>query len=476
MSASSTTGRGWRRLSVRLSLWYAGLFSLSVAALFGLAYVVLAQALAAKDAEILRSKLKEYSVLYAAGGVPALRAAVDRETDGGAQRSLLVRLRQGRDEITLGAVPDEWIAARSVERDFFGFAREVRVVRLPRDAERELTLASTTLRDGTVLEVGRITNNRRLVLEPFRQRFGLVGLGVIVLSLGVGVFLADRALRPVREIAATARRIIATGDLEARVPDGRGHDDLDELVQLLNSVLHRNAGLVRALRESLDNAAHDLRTPLTRMRGTAEMALLNPDRTDLAQEALADCVEESDRVLTLLASVLDITAAEAGLMRLQRQTTDLVPLLREIADAYRPSAEDKGLRFELELPPRCEAWADPVRVRQVFANLVDNAVKYTPAGGRIGVSARWQTDAAEVLVSDTGPGIPAAERSKIWTRLYRGDASRSQRGLGLGLSLVKAIVDAHGGQVRVGDAAGGGAEFAVTLPVAPDGGLRTGKP
>jgi signal transduction histidine kinase len=461
-----------KSLALRLAVRYTLVFALALAVVFSALYWVLATALERRETEAVERRADLLKAAFEYGGPLAMRSQLG--TDRAPEvRSYFVRIVGPNNESIFEHVPATWIETQVQQLrmpllEHFGIpaTQEVRTqtVRVPENAYRDYAIALRPLRGGLILQVGRSTDSRAVLLAPIRRAFGWVGGGALLLSLVLGTLVGWRATRPLRAVSATARRILETGDFSARVPAPGGTDELAVLARQFNTLLDRNSTHVRVLRETLDNLAHDLRTPLTRLRGTAELALQDSGEPGEARAALADCVNESDRLQHLLEALLDISAAEAGALKLNRDRIDVRALVDRAVDLYREVAEEKGIAIVVEQPAPAECDADAIRLGQAINNLLDNALKYTPRGGRVTLALREEPAAVVLTVADNGPGVPPGERDAVFRRLYRGDASRSQRGLGLGLSLVKAIVEAHGGTVVIDNAPGGGARFTVRLP------------
>jgi len=323
-----------------------------------------------------------------------------------------------------------------------------------------------------LVKVTELSNGFRLLigrdLEERRRLFGIVAKGtqwsvlvVIVLGICGGVFVSRRVLQRIDAMTGTAQRIMA-GDLTGRLPVGRSGDELDRLAGNLNAMLERIEALMNGLKEVSDNIAHDLKTPLTRLRNRAEEALARSSSEADYRAALERTIEESDGLIRTFNALLMIARAESGQARGNMDDFDAAEVANGIYELYEPLAEDDGMTLTVKTAA-APLHGNRELISQALANLVENAIKYgkpaasaqplgIKAAREIAIEARRDGDAVLLSVTDHGPGIPEADRKHAIERFVRLEASRTQPGSGLGLSLASAVATLHGGELRLGDA------------------------
>lgn len=307
------------------------------------------------------------------------------------------------------------------------------------------------LPDGGTLLVGHDMTERYLLRDQLLSAFfRAVFLAVLVGAAGAAL-VGRRAADRVEAINAAIDRI-AEGAFSDRMPLAGTDDELDRLAGKLNRMLDEIARLMRELREVTDNVAHDLRTPLARLRARLELAASEPGLPAGHQALLDQTMAEIDRLLEIFGAILAIAAVEAGGARRDFAPVDLTALVHEVADLYGPVAEAAGLDLGVEKVGRPVVAGSRQLLAQALSNLVDNAVKYTPAGGRIRITARESQNGCDLVVSDTGPGIPPDQHDRVLERFVRLESHRGTAGHGLGLSLVAAVVRLHGATLSLEDA------------------------
>lgn len=453
--------------SLRLSFYFAAFFALATIGLFGLAYLAIANTVEKSESKIVRERLDEYRAWFVEDGIEALEARFDEQSS---ENSDIMFLRLAGPDLNFVRLSVPHGAGFVDMKDFDRLEPGTSglFVGLETAAGENLWMVmSEPLGDGVKMQVGKNSHSKAIVLEHFRNVFLVAVVPILLLGFGLGAILAFSSMSPIRQLIGAMQDILRTGDLSRRVEPRRGRNELNALVNLFNRLLGRNEQLIDAMQTSLDSVAHDLRTPLTRLRNTAETGFHKNIEDETERERWGECLEETDRVREMLDALMDLAEAQTGTMPLVRESHFVGEVLQEMAELHEFVAEEKGITIETKEPGGLEVYADPVRLRQVLGNLVDNAIKYSGENTTVLLSSSSEEGGIRIAVRDEGIGIPEAEQSRVWERLYRADASRSRGGLGLGLSFVRAVVEAHGGSVRVDSQVGKGSIFSVWLPGAP---------
>jgi signal transduction histidine kinase len=317
---------------------------------------------------------------------------------------------------------------------------------------------SVQLESGLILVVGRDVVERRGYTAIILQWFAIGAGGILLFSVAAGLVTALRVLRRVETINATSRKIMS-GSLSERVPVTDRNDEFDALATNLNQMLDRIEQLMQGMKEVTDNVAHDLKTPLTRLRNKAESALRDSQDENTRREALEMTIEESDKLIRTFNALLMIARAEAGTPSGAFSEIDLTSVVADVAELYGPVAEDQGLELVADVAENIRISGNRELLGQALVNLVENALKYyepvESKAGKISVSLKRDGGNVQIMVTDNGPGIPEEDRSRVLERFVRLEKSRTMPGSGLGLSLVAAVARLHHGSFRLEDNAPG---------------------
>jgi signal transduction histidine kinase len=301
------------------------------------------------------------------------------------------------------------------------------------------------------------------IREDFREYLAWPLLFVIILSALVGWFMARRALSGVVQLTRTAKAV-ADGALKERVPVKGKQDEIDRLAMTFNTMLDRISALIQGMKETNDSIAHDLRSPIARMRGIAEAALTSESSSEAHRMLAGDIIEQCDRLLGMINAVLDISEAEAGVAKLVIEDLNVAEVVRDAVGLFLPMAEDKHITALVQAPSALRCYSDRRKLQRILGNLLDNAIKFTSPGGTITITLNGNAKEVSIWIKDTGVGISNEDTPRIFEKFFRADKSRSEAGSGLGLSLAKAFAYSLGGSITVTSIPAEGSLFEVTLP------------
>ena len=453
-------------LVFRLTLWYAGIFSLFFFLAFLVFYIAMTSTFLRTTDKQLMSEVTEFSSTLALNGLESMKTTVRLESESEGIDEVFYRIVSNNGEVIAESDMHLWsqtdmrpdlvaavVASGKPVYDtliFDGFPHKARVVYAPIDS-------------ATVIQLGEAMDEEAAFVRIFNTIFGLSTFVIICCSALIGWFMANRAMEGVKDVSRTAR-YIASGAFDKRVTLRHYGTEIDELSSTFNHMVDKIEALIREMREMTDNIAHDLKSPVTGIRGHAEVTLHSGKTLEDFKAMAAGTIEACDRILGMINTMLYISETESGVGNRVRETVDLCAVIQEAVDLFEPVAEDQHISMTMDIPECYEINGDRHMLQRMVGNILDNALKFSGQESHIHITLTQGIGAIIMEFIDTGSGIPEADLPHIFKRYYRCDKSRSLPGSGLGLSLVQAIVNAHGGTVAVQNRDQGGCVVTVTLP------------
>jgi len=465
----SNTKTSWpATLATRLTLWYTLLSTLSFVLVFVLAYALVATLLLRQVDDDLVEDIEEFNDSFIGFGLEGMWSQLQQEVTADGDQNLFFQLFDGQGVPLRRTSDSSWQGMPPVT-DLVSRLQEDGPLLQALDLEQQEFQARTVYgfinsESGVyILQIAETLEERAEVLELVRGIF-LVSLPLFMLaSFTGGRFMARRSLSGVEEVTATAIDI-SNGAINRRVSESDRGEEIERLAATFNSMLDKIQVLIKGMREMTDNIAHDLKSPLASIRGIAETSLASRQVDPSIQQLGGSIIEECDRLLHLINTMLDLSEAEAGLSP-QMEQLNLSALIRDACELYQVLANDSGIALQCRCDEDVFIDGNKQFLQRLIGNLLDNAIKYTPVGGEVSIEQMMSDEEVTINVQDSGAGIREEDIPRIFERFYRGDQSRSKPGTGLGLSLARAIVSAHLGSISVNNTLDGGSLFTVRLPL-----------
>jgi len=455
-----------RTLASRLTMWNASIYVAFFGSAFLLFYLSISTILHNELDVDLTEDLAEFRMLLEEDGFSGVKLEIQREIMSDGPENIFFRLVDRQGNTVFASNLSYWDEA-GIDHEMLGQVTQdsgpvLTTISAPED-DYDARVVYGWIGPDMIMQTGESMEEIQEILDLLSTIFLVTFAVVVVFASVTGWFLARRALRGVEAVSRAAIDV-ANGTLDRRVQAHMEGAEIERLAATFNAMLDRIHTLISGMRDMTDNVAHDMRSPLARIRANAEMTLTGNPTNEEYRASAADTIEECDRLIHMINTTLDVAEAEAGAARLGMKSINLSRVAEDACELFGPIAEDKGIVLTTSIDMDCHVQGNLQMLQRMLANLLDNALKYSERDGHINLDVNAQDNAVLVSVRDEGIGIPQQDLKKIFDRFFRCDSSRSKSGCGLGLSLVRAVILAHGGQIDVTSRPGHGSEFRITLP------------
>ncbi|MBU1044765.1 MAG: HAMP domain-containing histidine kinase [Candidatus Omnitrophica bacterium] len=417
------------------------------------------------DNELL-SDMDEIEGIYSQYGLQALQQEFDTEASAGGVNRVFFKLISPESQTLAASDLSRWQTINTLTEDFTAIpeGREFATVSLEADRYKARVITNK-IAAGYVFQIGATLRDNQVLLEQYKQTFWIVFTFMLLVGSFVGWLMAKHAMAGVKRITKTASQI-SHGNLMLRVKPGNEGLEIMILAETFNQMLERIELLIREMKDVSNNIAHDLRSPITRIRGISETTLSGDQNLAAYQKMSQDIIAESDRFIVMINTMLDIAQTESGVIDFSQVPVNMEEIINDAYQLFLPVALDKNICLTLNLLDKpLVVIGDRSRLQRLIANLIDNALKYTLSGGMVKISASRNSSRVIIEVADTGIGIDQSDLPQVFNRFYRSDKSRSLSGNGLGLCLAQSIAKAHKGEITAASIVDKGSKFTVFLPL-----------
>lgn len=459
-----------KTLGFRLTRWYASAFLVCLVVAFMGLYVSLNSILNSRMDNDLQEDIEEFHELFREQGMEKVIAELEREMNLSNEGETFLRLYDAKRNIVYSSDMTEWESLDSTmtlpslnSLDTSG--SRLQTVHLP-EQDYPARVISGLIGPRITLQIGETLEKNEEIMELLLKVFAGMFFVGIPLASGIGWLIARTAVKGIEEVSHAAKDL-GMGKLDRRVSVKEQGDEIQTLADSFNAMAARIKNLIHEMREMTDNIAHDLRSPLTRIRAMAEIALSESEATKDYKRTAADILKECDRLMHFINTTLDIAEMEAGVTHNLKGPINFSKLIADLCEFYEPVAGEKSITLLISLEPNCRLIGDKHNLQRMVANLLDNAMKYTPPGGQIRIELIQSPREFCLTIADTGVGIPLSDQNRVFDRFFRCDHSRTQDGCGLGLSFARSVARAHGGEISLTSESSQGSIFTSILPVIP---------